>query len=174
MTTTPAIADRFKHRDVTVFVAPDTVEALVAHVRGILGEDREMTVITRYRTNYRSTQVPVDQGLSTARVLTGMRVADQSEYRVPVIEHWKQEDPVGQGLHVRLSPGIHGFGFGVHVKDVASEAEARDRYRSGRYRDLTLVRCDGWPGQPSREDRIEIEHWNEHGVCEDTVIAFNR
>lgn len=170
MTATPAtVTERMQHRDFTVFVAPDTIEALVAHVLGLLGEGREMTMIKRYRSN----ESAEDRGLSTVQILTGMRVADQSEYNVPVVDRWAQKDPVGQGLHVRLSPGINGFGFGVYDKDVASEAEARGRYHSEHRRELTVVRCAGWPGQPTREDRIEIEDWNDHGVCEDTIVAFN-
>jgi hypothetical protein len=165
--------DRFTSRECWAYAALDTIDPLIDHVLGILGEDREMTLIQRYRTSRDDN----DMGLGNATIKTGLTVADPAEYNVPVIDRFEQRDPHGKGLRVFLQPGLTtGFGFSAYARDAPTEKAVRARYndKNLRRRDITLVRTNGWPGDPSREDRIEIEDWNEHGVCSDVVIAFTR
>lgn len=173
MVNTTNISDRFTSRECWAYAALDTIDPLIDHVLGILGEGREMTLVHRYRTS-RDT---ADMGLGNATIKTGLTVADPAEYNVPVIDRFEQPHPHGKGLRVLLQPGLMtGFGFSAYAHDAPTEQAVRTRYNSKDLRrtNITLVRTSGWPGSPSREDRIEIEDWNDHGVCSDVVVAFAR
>lgn len=178
------LAERLSTRDSLVFVAMDTVDALADRVLGIFGEGREVTRIHTYR--HTVPKDPTDaqrenRGLQSLTVVTGLRLATLDEVHGP-IKRWESVSPVGKGLHIYLSPGLlEGFGFGAYEYESATEEQVIARYHShvagdtySRRRNLTVVEIDGWPGSPNREDRIRIEHWNDHGVCSETLIAFSR
>lgn len=80
---------------------------------------------------------------------------------------------------MHLQPGIHTFSIGAYEHE-GTEEQKRARYWAYKPEDtfstrtdITKITVDGWPGNPSRNDTITIERWNQHGVCEDIIIVFD-
>lgn len=163
-----------------VWVAYDNVDTIADHVLGLIGTGRRMTVIRRYLNLRRSEDNRERVEAVTSGELdvkTGLYVGSEAEYRKP-IDRWSQSNPVGKGLHIHLSPGIEGFGFGAYEYENPTEERAAERYNGkdgtvfNRREDVTRIRTSGEPGYPRHTDRIVIETWNQHGVGIETTIAF--
>lgn len=164
----PATPDRInRQRHVTAMVALDTFDLLAARVVKLLESGRRMTLVTRY--TYTGHTPVVTPGLTL--------------YEPPKV--WHQEGGAA-GINVQLQPGIRGFGFAIFPGDGNdTEAEAWRRYRAGkaesekyseRRRDMIEVEIQGgMPGDlgPARDDQLIIRHWNQDGVCQETVVAFD-
>lgn len=157
------IEQRCRRRDTTAFVAPETVDALGEKLIDIVA-DRRMTKMHRY----------LGEHGGTPRLFPGLRV-------------WRGGYSGGttvrsrQSASVSLASAARSFeGIGFHVsRDDASEEQLRDRYHHpekhwlGRRENVTLVQLDGCPGEPGRNDSIRVEHWNEHGVGQESIIVFD-
>ncbi|HET9144052.1 hypothetical protein [Actinophytocola sp.] len=153
------IEQRAQQRDTCAFVTFMTVDVLARKMIGLVG-DRRMTMMRRY----------LGDRAGTPDVRAGLRI-DRRGFN-PVSHR------LGVGVGIHLRPGIHGIGFSVQRMS-ETEDEARERYRNpdkqwlGRREDLVYVELRGWPGQPSREDSIRIERWNENGVGEEIIVVFD-
>ncbi|GAB2732999.1 hypothetical protein [Nocardioides pakistanensis] len=155
------IQERLACRDATVFVASDSFDALAERVLAIVGTGRRMTLVQRY--------LDTEGRARSLDIHTSLRLDDVPDGGV---ERWSRTDSLaGRGLHVHLAPGIHGFGFAAYDRD-GTESDVARRYHADRPRNVTVARVDAWTDSPSREDRIEIERWNDHGVCRVTTVAF--
>lgn len=176
MTTEPRFVSTTEQRlhmglAANVWVAMDNIDTITDHVLGVLGTNRHMTKIHRYVEQKGHTLVSTGQ----LEVETGLHVKVQlpGDYQAP-IDRWRQADPEGAGLVVRLDRGLlSAFGFSAHHYQNPTEKRARERYH-GNYRreNVTMVRVDGEPGNPRLTDRIVIESWNERGVGTETTVAF--
>jgi hypothetical protein len=144
-------------RHVHAMVALDTVALLTERVTNLLRAGRRMTTTRRY--THTGTPPEVVAGLT----LDGR------------IETWTSSGSAG--VCVRLKSGMSGFGFSAHQGEADTEAEAWKRYHAtpGDRRDLTLVTITGGlPGAgPGRDDRIVVLRWNQYGVCDEQVVAFD-
>jgi hypothetical protein len=156
--------DRIRNQyNVTAAVALDTVDPLAERVRNLLAAGRRMTLVRRYVDHHGSPEV------TPGLVLDG--------------EPRRHGNYGGAGFSVRLKPGIQGFGFSAYASDGnATEAEVWKRYHAAkdgdhwsRRRNITIVEVDGGMDNsgPGRSDRLTITHWNEHGVAEEIVVAFD-
>lgn len=164
-------AERLTSRSATVFVAMDSFDPLVERIVGIVRGDTEaggtpasgrlMTVMRSYPNQPGHTSVHTSLCLDPEARSGGIAVQSYA-------------DPVGRSLHFDLRPGIHGFGFSCYAREAETEAQVAKRFHANRQdvRNLTVVRFDGWAGQPCREDTITIEHWNDHGVLMRTEVFF--
>lgn len=179
-----ALTERLDDRDFIAWVAMDTIDPLIERVVGIVGTDREMTLLHTYRHTvpHNPTDAQRDgKPLSRITIQTGLRLLNSQDYDVPAIDIWEQVNPQGKGLVVRLGTSIlDGFGFSAHHHQGATEDEVRNQYHRhvagemySRRRNLTKIDIVGVSGRPHRDDRIIIEHWNDHGVCSDKIVAFN-
>lgn len=174
-------AERLAVRAATVFVAADSFDPLAERIRGIVAgspeEDRDTAPTGRLMTAIRS--YPFARQQSRFDIATSLSLDLRLSRPVEVTDN-----PFGHGIHFHLAPGINGFGFGYDKNDRAdTEAEVARRFHT-HYpsidvdgydrvrRNLTVVTFDGWAGQPCREDRIEIDRWNDDGVCVRTTVAF--
>lgn len=156
------IEKRCQQRNTQAFVATDTVDLLGRKMIGLVG-DRRMTKAHRY----------LGEGRGTPELRAGLRV-------------WHG----GYGEPTTLRPGLsasisfanrrhllEGIGFGVRGDETEDQVAERyddpERQWLGKRRDITLVELTGWPGEPGSDDSIRIEFWNESGVGQETVIAFD-
>ena len=153
-------------RHVTAMAALDTVELLAERATNLLSHNRRITMTQRYTW--------VEQ---PPEVKTGLHVEGEPHL-------WRQDDGIGFG--VRLGPDLlAGFGFAAYAYEGnATEAEAWKRFHaakaesdrfSERRRNMTEVTiCGGMPGDsPARDDLIVVRAWNDDGVCDERVIAFD-
>lgn len=156
-------SERFARREFWAFVAADTFEPIVERIKALVQTDRRMVLLQRYSHTPENLAVKV-----------GLRLD-------PDVRGWDgtTENGIHTGehsFHVHLTPGIEGFGFSVtnhpervfHHRHAALRRDARPISSEP----LTRVHVDGWPHAPSRDDRIDVEHWNEHGVCILTSLVF--
>lgn len=155
------IEKRLGLRDTHAFVVAETVDLLADKLVGVLA-DRRMTKVHRY----------LGETSGTPRVFPGLRVDRGS--RTPITRH------PGQSVRVHLASQPRRMeSVGIWVDGDESERDAARRYHApekewlGQRRNLTRVELEGWPRSPSTEDRVVIEHWNEHGVGQETVLAFD-
>lgn len=154
------IAKRAEQRDTCAFVTFMTVDVLARKLVGIVG-NRRMSMMRRYLGD--------NGGMPT--VTAGLR-----------LDHRGFGDPVnhrlGVGVGINLRPGINGLGFSVQRLS-ETEDEVYQRYHNpgkqwlGRREDIIYVELRGREGQPHREDSIRIERWNQHGVGEEIIVAFD-
>jgi hypothetical protein len=145
-------------------VALDTIDLLAERVQNLLKAGRRMTLVRRW----------ADRD-NTPTVTAGLTLFEE-----PRLRH---QDDGGAGFGVHLRPGIHGFGFSAYACDGnTTEAEVWKRYHADkgddhwtRRRNITVVEIDGGMADsgPGRDDQLTIRHWNEHGVCEEIVVAFD-
>lgn len=157
------IEKRCQRRDTAAFVAPETVDLLGQKMIGIIA-DRRVTKVHRYLGDR--------PGVPTVR--TGLRL-------------WHGGFDNATRLRSRVSAGVslashqhpfEGLGFSIGLDD-ETEQQVADRYHHpekhwlGQRRDITYVELYGWPGGPGRDDRIRVEYWNEHGVGQETLLAFD-
>jgi hypothetical protein len=145
---------------VTAMVALDTFDLIAERVRRLLSHDRRMSMTQRYTWTGNSPDLHV--GLAVFDIQQGT--------------DW---------FHVRLEPGLQGFGFAGYAHDGnTTEAESWKRYHAGKHeskdfferrRDMTLIELTGGREQddPSRDDRIVIHAYNRDGVCDERVIGFD-
>ena len=154
---------RFERREIWAIVAADTFDPLVERIRGVLGHDRRMVRIRRYAST---------TGADNLDIRVGLRLdPDLRDGEDPIKVTASTFPGPTRHLDVRLTCA-ESFGFSA---DDRTERALRGRYdQRGKTYDtpVTAVRIDGWPDSPSRDDRIEIERWNEHRVCSLTTIAF--
>jgi hypothetical protein len=165
MMTTDRIRTR---RHVEAMAALDTVELLAERVSNLLSHGRRMAMTQRYAWVNRPPKLSV-----------GLTVREQGA--------WRQDNAAG--FTVRLEGGssllLDVFGFAAYgYEGSATEAEAWKRYHAAkadsrvffeRRRNMTCVTINGGlPGDgPARDDLIVIQHWNDDGVCDERVIAFD-
>jgi hypothetical protein len=158
-----AIEGRCNRRDTWAFVAAENVDMLAEKLVGIIG-DRRMTKVHRY----------LGESAGTPTVRAGL---------------WVNRGAPGEGVnrHPGRSVGIYLAGSPYLLEAVSlaayvdgeTEEQAAEKYHHpekqwlGQRRNITRVELRGWPGQPSREDSIRIEYWNEHGVGQETLVAFD-
>jgi hypothetical protein len=157
------IEKRCQQRHTVAFVAPETVDLLGEKMIGIIA-DRRVTKMHRYLGENRG-EPDLRLGL---RVWSG-GFGGPTNLRS------------GESASIRLASQQHpfeGVGFSVRMPN-EDESAARDRYHNpekhwlGERREITLVELDGWAGEPRRDDRIRVEYWNEHGVGQETILAFD-
>ncbi len=149
-------------------VAADSIDALTTRVMNLLAHRRRITLVSRYTHDTNGIpDVPV--GLSL--------------FEPP--KPWKHHDPddagtvTAAGLTVKLTPGIHGFGFAWYAADgYTTEAEARRPWCAApednrcNFTEITIT--GGLPGDgPARDDRVVIRRWNSNSVCLETVVRFD-
>lgn len=166
-------SERLDQHTVRVWVAADSFGPLAERVRGMLLGDpascgargRLMSVITLFPHGNRAAVPEIHTSMSLDPSVENPIVVRESDY-----DH---------RLNVALAPGPHSFGFGYpHRPSHRTEQDAARRAPSSigtpnrQIRDLTAVSLQGFAGQPHREDRIEIDHWNTHGVHTRTIVAF--
>lgn len=160
---TLSIRQRCRRRETSGFVVPETVDLLTDRLLEVVG-DRRMTLMHRY----------LGERPGTPRLFAGYR-----------LWHGGLGEPVsittGRGVSVVLrGPGqrSHVVGFRV-APHVETEKQARDRYDNpgeqwlGQRREITFVEVRGWPHEPHPEDHVRVEHWNENGLGEETIVAFD-
>jgi hypothetical protein len=144
-------------RDCTAMAAPDTIHAIAQRVRNLVSHGRRITTVRRY--TYIDRPPDVTAGLT-----------------VEGVKEWKQHDAAGIAVYLKPGPTA-GFGIAAYSSDGATEADVWARYHrdSSDRRDMTEVRIvGGLPGNsPARDDQLVIRHWNQHRVCEETVVAFD-
>lgn len=177
--TRPPLAERINRADVHAFVALDTIDLLVDHMVGLIGQNRRFTILDQYLSD-RPTSLH-DTGW---RAQTSLRLDPETRYAGDGAHRWEQRCfPTGKGVTFYTTPGLGAFGISVydldHEKHNRTEEAAAAYYHAhqsndvfSRRRNVALVRMQGWPGQPSRSDRILIEDWNDHGVCRETLVLF--
>ncbi|RKR92727.1 hypothetical protein BDK92_7205 [Micromonospora pisi] len=142
----------------TAMVALDTIAPLTTRVRSFLAHGRRITLTKRY--TYEDSPPEVTVGLA-----------------LNAVDVWKQPDAAG--FTVRLKPGILvQFGMAAYASDGdVTEQAAWARYHADTDRRRNMTRVDitgGLPDDgPARDDRIAIRAWNQHGVCTETVVAFD-
>lgn len=169
-------ARRWGTRSIDVFAAMDTMPQITERVLAIVGEGRVMNRIATYVH---------DDGLRDLGHLdhsTGLRKGGHAGYPAGH-QVWQKEDQAGFAVYLTHGRDALADGFSVSVMKHEAETEkaVRDRYRKSqtedrdffdRCRNITQVKIEGWPGEPNRNDRIEILDWNDHGVLRHTVISF--
>lgn len=175
----PPFAVRAGSGHLTAWVGSDNIAALSDHVEAIVkGKDstRRLTIISRYR---HGNDTGEDKGLVGTSCKTGLTLDRDVDPAYGPIERRTQARPAGQSITFHLTPGIEAFGFSAYDND-GTEEDQRARYWAydptdvfSARRNIVKVVIDGWPGSPSRNDKIQIEHWNDHGVCKDTIILFD-
>lgn len=171
---------RWRTRTVRVFAAMDTMDQIAERVLGIVGENRVINKTWTY----------VHRGgledLSHLTHATGLHKGGHAGH--PEGHHtWRQEDQAGFSVYLTHEFGtmgtMEGFGVGILAWNATTEKDVRQRYEKGRNasdgtsvfderRDITYLEIHGTPGEPHREDRIEIMEWNTHGVLTHTIITF--
>lgn len=171
--TFPSVEKRLRHRSAWVFVALDTIDALTDHVIGLLGPDehRRMTIVQRYLRS------DGDRGdvAGSLTIKTSLTRAGHGTRYPGGIDRHTQSNPFGKALTVWLGPGIEAFGFGAYAHEAATEDAVRARYHdtTRRREDITLLHLNGFPGEPTKDDRVVIEHWNQFGVCSEVTVALD-
>ncbi|QWF85757.1 hypothetical protein [Amycolatopsis sp. CA-230715] len=158
-----SIARRCEKRRTWGFVAPDTVDALGEKMVGIIAE-RRMTKMHRY-LGERAGRPTLYAGLRvwTGGVFPGVTIRPRQSASVALASHQR---PI-EGVSFRIG------------RDALTEDQLAQRYhRSGQQglderRDITMVELTGSPGAPSGDDSVRIEYWNENGVGQETIIAFD-
>lgn len=189
----PFESARWKRRDAWAFAAMDTMPQIAERVLGIVGEGRVMNTVWNY--------VHRDglDDLSNMWHQTGMRKGGHDAYPEGH-SVWQREEQAGFTVyltHGRVSLSMEGFGVGVVSHEAPTEKEVRARHdkaqavlkaqrearkKGEKYdgdthgwaemRNITIVDTKGFPGEPGRDDRIEIKDWNEHGVLRHTIVTF--
>lgn len=157
------IEKRCQRRETVAFVAPETVDQLAEKMLGIIA-DRRMTKMHRW----------LGENGGTPRLFPGLRVW-RGGLGGPTTIRARQSVGISLASHQHSFEGI---GFSIGRED-ETEEQVRDRYHHperqwlGQRRDITVVELDGWPGSPGRDDSIRVEYWNENGVGQETIIAFD-
>lgn len=171
---------RWDSSTVRVWAAMDNMALIRDRVLAIVGTGRVMNKISTYVHT---------GGLDDLRNLdhaTGLKMGGHAAYP-DGHNSWESEDQAGFSVYLthdldRLG-SMEGFGVGVLRYNAAEERKVRTRYDLGsqasldqyhfnRRRDITYLEIHGRPGQPHRDDRIEVMGWNEHGVLRHTIITF--
>jgi hypothetical protein len=185
---------RWKRRDAWAIAAMDTMPQITERILGIVGEGR---VINKTFTYVHDGGLEDLGRLDHATGLhKGGHAAHPEGHSV-----WQRDDQAGFAVyltHGYNSLGtMEGFSVGAMAYNAATEKEVRARYdramaarkakkeaeRKGqkydwrvhgetRLEEITRVEMHGIPGEPHRNDRIEIEDWNQHGVLCNTIITF--
>lgn len=157
-----SIEDRLRKREFWAFVALDSMDALIERVRPLFETGRRMTKVS----GYHSSGMP--------RVKTGLVLYHEGFRPALLVE--ERTDPggnprlTGKFFSANLTPSIEGFHFGASASD-GTEAEVAARFHSAKPTDAVLITVHGF-GE-GQEDRIEMTRYNEFGVGEDIVIAFD-
>lgn len=177
------LSSQYDSHDLTLFAAMDTIGIIADRLEAIVGTDRRMTVLRAYRPSPDATSN--DLSLDRVNVETGLTLEDRQTLREPV-ERLAQSAPYGYGIFFNLSNGFtSGFGVSAYERQAPTQAAVAARYRRAMDHttdmrritsphNVTRVVMQGWPGSPSYDDRIKIEDWNDNGVCQDTLIVFER
>lgn len=162
---------------VRVFAAMDTMPQIAERVLAVVGEGRVMNKISTY--------VHRDglKDLSNLDHATGLRKGGHAGHPEGH-SIWQRDDQAGFTVYLTHNYGslgtMEGFGAGVMAYNAATEKAVRARYEHSseardvfdRRRDITYLEIKGRPGEPHRDDRIEILDWNQHGVLRHTIITF--
>lgn len=169
---------RWKGREVRAFAAMDTMAQIADRVLAIVGEGRTM--------NKASVIIHNDglEDLDRLDHMTGLHKGGHAAY--PAGHNvWHTDDQAGFAVHLTHGHGsrsgtLEGFGVGIMAYKAGTEQQVRARYEKGEKatsvfderREITQVKIKGAPGEPHREDRIEIKDWNDSGVLTHTIITF--
>ncbi len=151
-------------RSVRAMVALDTVDVLSERVLAMLAHGRRMTVVCRLIH-------PVDHLDNEPTILAGLIVDGP-----PRVERGIRAE-LFVTLRTTEGPRTEAFGFAVGHEDV-TEADAWARYRDNttqkRVNFTWVSLTGGMPGDgPALDDQIIIRRWNSHGVCRETIVAFD-
>ena len=158
-----SIAKRCQQRRTHAFVTPETVGPLGQKMIGLVA-DRRMTMMHRY----------LGEQSGTPRLYAGLRVWTGGLGPATIIRP-------GQSAAISLASvqrPLEGIGFSVGPER-QTEEQLAERYHHperqwlGERRDITLVELNGWPGSPTRDDSVRVEHWNQHGVGQETIVVFD-
>lgn len=187
--------NRWNNRDVRVFAAMDTMDQIAEHVLGIVGEGRIMNKIATY------VHSDGLDDLSRLDHATGLHKGGHAGYPQGHHTWSKAGEQAGFSVYLTHGYGtlgtMEGFGVGVMDHDAPTERKVRDRHdramaakkaeaeakKAGEkfdhakfgyaeLREVTYIEMHGRPGQPHRDDRIEIMDWNQYGVLRHTIITF--
>jgi hypothetical protein len=169
---------RWRSSTVRVFAAMDTMDQIAERVMAVVGQGRVMNTTWAY--------VHQDglEDLRHLRYATGLHMGGHAAY--PQGHHaWRSEDQAGFAVYLTHKSGslgsMDGFGAGVMAYRAATEEQVRARFNQARApeatthdrrSDITYLEITGRPGEPHRDDRIEVMDWNEHGVLRHTIITF--
>lgn len=159
-------------RNVHAMVALDNFALIEARIRKLLSYGRRIAMTQRYTWINDAPELKVGLLVNTEAHGSG-------------IVSSRQDD--GAHLSVYLRPGITaGFGISAYASDGnATEAEAWKRFHAAksesanyferRRRMTEIVLTGGMEGDagPARDDLIVIRAWNDDGVCNERVIAFD-
>lgn len=149
--------NRFTGHDVWALVAADTFDPLVERITKMLSHDRRMVKIHRYVDRLDLTVHP------------GLRLRDSDPIKVTTTTFPTQT----RHFEARMGPGLHGLDFSA--PDDVTEADLRPRWdQCGKAynQQVTAITLTGRGTEPQRDDRIDIEHWNEHRVGQVTTYVF--
>lgn len=155
---------RFEGREFWALVAQDTFDPIAERISAILTraaeEDRRMVLISRYVNK---------TGADNLDIKVGLRL--DAEYGDPITI--RSGASGSRSFHASLGPGSHGFGFTAEADSVEERLHQQWDERADVYgREVTRVHVDGWATTPSREDRIDIERWNENRVGILSTLVF--
>lgn len=151
--------DRFNDPDFTSVVCDGTFKPITQRIQAMLAHERRMVLIER--------DINTD-GADILKIETGLHL--DTAWGEP-IEFSAHE--YGRSMTLHLTPGIHRIA--ISAPKGSTEKDMRMRYAQRgeiRHQPVTYVRLDGSPTTPGRNDFIEIEKWNDHGVGTLATIAF--
>lgn len=186
---------RWGRREMRVFAAMDTMEQIAERVLGIVGEGRVMNKIATY------VHSDGLEDLSHLDHATGLHKGGHAAYPQGHNTWNKPGEQAGFGVYLTHGHGslgtMEGFGVGVMDHEAPTEKKVKDRHDRAiaskkaeaeakknktefnardfgyaQLRDITYMEIRGVPGEPHRNDRIEIMDWNQHGVLRHTIITF--
>jgi hypothetical protein len=170
---------RWRSKTVRVFAALDTMPQIVERILAVVGDERIMNKTATYVHSDGLTD------LSNLDHATGLHKGGHAAY--PEGHHvWNDKDQSGFVVYLTHNFGnlgtMEGFSANALAYNASTEKQVRDRHHKAtaadadpifdRRRDMTYIEITGRPGEPSRDDRIEIMDWNEHGVLRHTIITF--
>lgn len=164
-----ATVDRIRsQRHVTCMAALDTMDAIAERITKLLSYGRRISMTQRY--TYTSHAPDLYVGLTIDEQGHGGGILYASR-------------DASKHLGVSLKPGIRGFGIGAYAGENDTEKAEWARYHAAddsdvfrKRRNMTVVTIEGGMAGDdgcARSDALKIEHWNEHGVCDERVIGFD-
>ena len=159
------LAERSKHQDLHVMATMDTMPVIEQRIRNLLRWGRRITIVQSWIHGTDSGNPDVKVGLTI----------DTAAYQGGLRSHRGDDQ---HGFAVYLRPGLSGFSVHAYAHEDATEEDAWRRYHNEETRRSNLTRLiidGGFDGDhgPRNDDQILIENWNENGVGQRTMIAFD-
>lgn len=143
----PPAGLRLAQPSAIVMAAPENIEQLRAHLAELVGDRRDVVVLTRSVN---------PAGADRIDTLVPTQITDQG----PVL--W--EDGAGIGLTLSFVGLAETLQVASWARD-ADEDTARHHYLDPTRRvNLTRVDVSGWPRRPAAGDRIQVERWDARGT----------